>query len=287
MKKLIVIFLLFACLFSFVSCDSIYLYPHPDFVRERFSSFESENKAGISSKIAIYTSQKNVTFEYLTSHMQNPQHIELRSSIVRNSKIYAVGYYRSRTNTCKIFVIEYDYLNNSSPITIFEKEIEFDSQHLSFGVFGGAFAIVNYLEYSGSKMYYYFYVVETGEFIERTTENLFEGKYAISYGRNFEITDRQTQTKKIVDHSIIKKSGYGKAFSKLSFYPAMAYQDGDTIVLAYFISASTNYGLNLLEDGYLYACFVYDFETEKLKFDSLLYPDDSESIYLSYSGKDN
>ncbi len=284
LKKTILVIILVSFLFSFVSCDNYYI--HPDIVREKFSTLTPKNQAGISGIDVFYIENQSFAYDYLISHIQCEEKIQICRVVVENSKIYTLAHYQKSEVEHHFYVIELDYLNKGTPITVFEKDVVFESKSQGYRYSNGVFIITNYVGIIDTKTHYYFYVIETGEFIQNTLENQFEEKYNISHNkRSFEITDKSTGVSKVVNSETVANSGYDNIFDGMYYYPGTYYQSGDTIVLAYRIKASTNHGFNIMEDGYFYACFTYDFETETLEFDSLLYPNDAEGVNLSYNTK--
>ena len=287
LKKLVFILVVISVLLCCTSCNEYFYHPyvHPDLVWERFSTLEPKNRACLTDGCYLYIGNFSCSYDYLLSYVPNKENTIIYCAIVCNSKIYAVARCYTKGND-SIYVVEFDYQNNQSPVVIFEKELAFYSADRSSGYSNGILTIhdTKYLGLNDTKEYYHSYIIETGEFIEGASENEFERWYDISYNNTrFKITDKRTCITKIVNAETVANSGYADVFSGMYYYPVTYCQNGDSIALAYRIKASTNNGLNLVEDGYFFAFFTYNFETEVLEFDSLLYPKFPDGISFSYN----
>lgn len=287
LKKLVFILVVISVLLCCTSCNEHFYHPyvHPDLVWERFSTLEPRNQACITDNHYFYVGNVNYSYDYFLSYVPNKENTIIFRVIVYNSKIYAVARCYTKGND-SIYVLEFDYQNNQSPVVIFEKELAFYSADLSGSYSNGILTIndTKYLGLNDTKEYYHSYIIETGEFIEGASENEFEHWYDISHNKiRLEITDKRTGLTKIVNAETIANSGYADVFSGMYYYPVTYCQNGDSIALAYRIKASANNGLNIMKDGFFFACFTYDFETELLEFDSLLHTVHGEGISISYN----
>ena len=287
LKKLVFILVIISVLLCCTSCNEYFYHPyvHPDLVWERFSTLEPKNRACLTDDCYLYIGNFSCSYDYLLSYVPDKENTIIYRAIVYNSKIYFLARCYTEGND-SIYVVEFDYQNNQSPVVIFEKELAFHSKTQSYIYSNGVFTIkdTEYLGLIDTKNYYSSYVIETGEFIENSTENKFERWYDISYNNTrFKITDKRTGLTKIVNAESVANSGYADVFSGMYYYPGGSSQNGDGITLVYQIKASTNHGWNLMEDGYFFAFFTYNFETEVLEFDSLLYPKFPDGISFSYN----
>lgn len=286
LKKLVFILVVISVLLCCTSCNEYFYHPyvHPDLVWERFSTLEPKNRACLTDGFYLYIGNFSCSYDYLLSYVPNKENTKIYRAIVYNSKIYFVARCYTEGND-SIYVVEFDYQNNQSPVVIFEKELAFYSKNRASSYSNGVLTIKDYkyLGLNDTKEYYHSYIIETGEFIEGASENEFERWYDISYNNTrFKITDKRTGITKIVNAETIANSGYADVFSGMYYYPDTYCQNGDSIALAYGIKASANNGLNFMEDGYFFACFTYDFETELLEFDSLLCTVHGDGISISH-----
>ncbi|MBR3681124.1 MAG: hypothetical protein IKL79_03885 [Clostridia bacterium] len=200
-----------------------------------------------------------------------------------DSKIYTLAEAPLDKNSLHIYVVEFDVASNSSTLV-------FDSDIICSWVYAyrGSNGILGIYSTAGNKEYYYSYVIETGEFIKDKVDDkqfdidIYNDSLFNAQKGGFTIVNRETGVKKMVNADTVSASEYANCFSDLFYYPGTYAQCGDTIVLAYIIDSCANKGFDFTV-GYFYACFTYDFETEALEFDSLLYTNEGEGVNLSYN----
>ena len=92
----------------------------------------------------------------------------------------------------------------------------------------------------------------------------------------FEITNKKTQEKKLVDSAFLENTKYAQVIKKWRA-EAMRYDiSNGRILLTYSISAGSMHVPHLI--------FVYDFENHEIKYGSLVFPYDTTPVEIFYCG---
>lgn len=274
LKRIASVLLIISILLLCTSCNR---YTQPDVVRERFQTLTPSNKVGFYTNSCFYINGEMISSEYLISCLTDIDDVDVEFALAYKSKIYVLADRRIDKTTKRYYVIEYDYIDRTVPKKVLEKDVARTSG-TTLSAKNGNLCFSN-----GDSEYRY--VVESGELIENGPFDHLEPYFDIDINRkDFTIVDKRTGTEKIVNSQTMADSGYADVFSGMTYRPDACSQKWDTIVLAYLIKVSANYGFDDFGGENYYACFTYDFETERLTFDSLICSGYIDVIWLSYGG---
>ena len=242
--------------------------------RTEFSKFDADKRIAIVDGKEMFIGDCCVNLEW-AFNIQN--HHLIRAIALANDSIYAVIAKQVNDFDVKIFKFE---LNTQKLTLLYERTRT--GTEISGYVQNDLF-FLNFKN-NGTKQTDV-YSILTGEYLENVSSNvvteLQKTKYSVQdqHRVSFTVTNLESSESIVIDAEHLISTQYGDSLLAVSAYPYRSKVCNDKIILTYRVENWSQ----LIPDGYTFICFVYDFEKNKMIFDSVLYPSDCEGIVIRYN----